>query len=234
MDELREAARDFLRRGLNKTGWTAYRWAKEAKVASTTITRLLNDPEWTNIPKAVTLQKLATAAGLELPDTLNFTATMDLSAVERSIPVLGEVRAGSWERIPDEPSVQEWLPMDVPEYAGASLFAVRVSGRSMDLLYPDGTYVVCAPPAEVGLREGDCVVVRRRNAADLAETTLKQVERKKDGSFILCPRSSDPAFQEPIQIPPRDEMDHAGVEIIGVVLVAYAKDRRGRGPLITL
>jgi repressor LexA len=233
MDDLREAARDFFRRGLEKTSWSAYRWAKEAGVASTTITRLLNDPEWKNIPKAATLRKLAAAARLDLPDILNGPATMDLSPVERSIPVLGDVRAGSWERIPDDPVVTEWLPMQVPDYAGAALFALRVTGKSMDLIYPDGTYVVCAPPAEVGLQEGDCVVVRRNDGADRYETTLKQIERQ-GGGYILQPRSTDPAHQEPIPFPARDEFAQSGVEIIGVVLVDYNKNRRGRGPLIAI
>lgn len=236
MEELRESILDFLQRGLQKTGWKPYRWAREAGVSPTTITRPLNDPNWKYLPKLDTLAKLAAVAGMELPGNLKSADLVDISPIERSIPVLGDVRAGSWERIPDEPDVTEWLPMEVPEYAGASLFALRVVGRSMDLIYPDGTYVICAPPAEVGLREGDCVVVRRRNSANLAETTLKQVERQRDGSYILQPRSSDPAHQEPIVIPKRDadELAQQGVEIIGIVLVAYSKDRRGRGPLISL
>jgi SOS-response transcriptional repressor LexA len=234
MDDLRAAALDFLRRGKEKTGWSAYRWAREAGVSPTTITRPLNSDEYSYIPKAATLQRLAEAAGMELPTIIKQSASMDIAPIERSIPVFGDVRAGSWERISDDPDVKEWLDMDVPEYAGAALFAVRVAGRSMDLIYPDGTYVVCAPPSEVGLREGDCVVVRRRNNENLAETTLKQVERQRDGSFILQPRSTDPTLQEPFKVPPRDEMAQSGMEIIGVVLVSYTKDRRGRGPLIVL
>lgn len=233
MDELREAARDFLRRGLKKTGWTAYRWAKEARVASTTITRPLNDPEFKYLPKADTLQKLALAAQLELPNILKPTESMDIVKVHRSIPVVGDVRAGSWERVPDEPDIREWLPMEVPGYEGVELFAVKVVGRSMDLLYQDGTYVICAPPAEAGLQVDDCVVVRRTNASDQAETTLKQIVSQADGSVVLAPRSSDPAHQEPIPVPARNEWAHAGLEILGVVLVEYRKERRGRGPLLS-
>lgn len=236
MDDLLEDVRDFFRRGLKKTGWSPYKWAKEAKIASTTITRPLNDPEWTRVPKLATLRKLAAAAGMDLPSNLKSADLVDISPIERSIPVLGEVRAGSFVRIPDDPEITEWLPMEVPEYRGASLFALRVVGRSMDLIYPDGTYVVCIPAAQAGLQEGDCVVVRRRDGAGRSETTLKQIERRRDGSYILQPRSSDPEHQEPIAIPPRDEdgLAQLGVEIIGVVVVAYTKDRRGRGPLITL
>lgn len=237
MDELREAARDFFRRGLEKTGWSPYKWGKAAGVAPTSITRLLNNPEWKYLPKLDTLLRLARAAEMELPSNLKSAELVDFSPVERSIPVWGDVQAGAWRRIPDEPEVTERLDVSVPGYETASLFAVRVVGPSMDKFYPEGTYVICAPPAEVGLQEGDCVVVRRRDRAGKVETTLKQIERQKGrgGGFLLCPRSNDPAHQTPLPLPAnRDAAAQEGVEIIGVVLVSYAKDRRGRGPLITL
>lgn len=233
MDELREAAREFFRAGMKKTGWKPYRWAKEAGVSPTTITRPLNDPDWKPVPKLDTLAKLAAAAGMELPSILRQGTVVDLTPVSREIPVVGDVRAGSWERIPDEPNIVEWLPMEVPDYAGADLFAVRVVGKSMDLLYSDGTYVVCAPAAQAGLQEGDCVVVRRWDG-DRAETTLKQIERLADGSYILQPRSTQAEFQEAIPIRQGDQLTQNGVEIVGVVLISYRRDRRGRGPQISI
>lgn len=123
--------------------------------------------------------------------------------------------------------------MQVPGYDGADLFAVRVQGRSMDLIYPDGTYVICAPPSQTGLQEGDCVVIRRQDASGRSETTLKQIERQADGSYILCPRSSLPEHQEAIPLPAQeDEAAQDGALVLGVVLLSYRKDRRGRGPLI--
>lgn len=234
MADLRDAAREFLRAGLAKTGWKPYRWAREAGVSPTTITRPLNDPDWKPVPKLDTLAKLATAAGMELPSILRQGVPVDLTPIASKVPVLGDVKAGAWERIPDEPVVVEWLPMEVPEYAGADLFALRVVGKSMDLIYPDGTYVICAPAAQAGLQEGDCVVVRSFDGA-LSETTLKQIERQNDGSIILQPRSSDPLHQEAIAVPTGDSRTtQTGFEIIGVVLCEYRKGRRGRGPLIQI
>lgn len=232
MDELVEAARDFLRRGLAKTGWSAYRWAKEAGVSPTTITRPLNKPDWKFVPRIATFAKLATAANLELPDAFKTSNAVDLTPITGNIPVLGDVRAGSWERIPDDPDIVEWLPMEVPDYAGADLFAVRVVGRSMDELYAEGTYVICVPAAQAGFQEGDCVVVRRWDGA-LAETTLKQIERLADGSIVLAPRSSEPEHK-PIPVHKVDDATQCGFEIIGVVVAQYRKDRKGRGPLLTL
>jgi SOS-response transcriptional repressor LexA len=222
MDELLEAAREFFRRGLKKTG-----------ISPTTITRPLNDPTWSKIPKLTTLAKLARVAQIELPATLARGGVVDLTPIARSIPVLGDIRAGSFERIAEEPKPVEWLPMEVPEYGGVDLFALRVVGRSMDRLYPDGSYVVCAPPAQSGLREGDVVAVRRWDRG-LAETTLKQIERHKDGSYWLYPRSTDPDHQAPLALPVGDESAQSGLEIIGVVVSSYDSRRHGRGPLIII
>lgn len=231
MDELREATRDFLTRALAATGWTPYRLSKEAGVSATTITRPLNKPDWKFVPKLDTLSKIAKVSGVDLPDILKTTVSMDIVSVRGSIPVWGSVRAGSWEQIPDEPVIEEWLQMDVPEYAGASLFALRVTGRSMDLVYADGSFVILAPPSETGLRIGDRVVVRQYDASGKAETTLKEITKGTSETIVLQPRSSDPAHQTPLIIPIRRDSD-VGVEIVGVVVAVYALEARGRGPLL--
>lgn len=235
MDEQQNAAREFLRKALEKTGWTPYRLAKEAGVAPTTISRPLNNEAFKFILKLDTAAKIAKAAGMEMPVMLNETASVDLVPIRGSIPLIGEVRAGSWEEIPEDPVVREWLPMDIPEYAGAALFALRVVGRSMDLVYPDGTTVIVCPPAEAGVREGDRVVVRRYDRAGRAETTLKEVGRDAAGQIVLLPKSSDPAHQQTIAFPvDRDEAVDEGYTVIGVVIAHYKTEQRGRGPLLTV
>jgi len=234
MDEQQKAARAFLRRALEKTGWSATRLAREAGVSSTTITRPLNSEAYKFIPKQATLAKIAEAATIEIPDILNVNEGIDTFPVRSFIPLRGEVRAGAWEEIPDEPTVIEWLPMAVPDYAGASLFALRVVGRSMDLIYPDGTIVILCPPSEAGVRENDRVVVQRYDSAGRAETTLKEVIRKPNGAYALVPRSSDPNHQQelPMHVD-RDEAVDDGYTIVGVVIARYNTERRGRGPLLT-
>lgn len=235
MDDLQAAARAFLRSALEKTGWSPYRLAKEARISATTITRPLNNDAYKFVPKMDTLAKIAAATQTELPDILKSTVSMDTFEIRHSIPLVGEVRAGSWETIPDEPSISEWLPMEVPEYAGAALFGLRVVGRSMDLVFPDGTIVIICPTAESGIREGDNVVVRRYDVAGRAETTLKEVFRGRDGVIVLQPRSTDPAHQIPLLLPVnRDEAVDEGYQIIGVVVATYAVQKRGKGPLLSV
>jgi len=148
----------------------------------------------------------------------------------RMVGVVGEIRAGAFAEIPDEPPAPwEFVPVSLPEYARASLYALYVVGRSMDRFYPDGSAVVICPTAEAGIREGDHVVVRIWKGA-MAETTLKEVVVGPQG-VELWPRSTDAAYQTPIKLyAMRDE----GPEIIGVVVGSFASRAARSGPLIDL
>lgn len=112
----------------------------------------------------------------------------------RMVPILGQVQAGAYLEIPEEPEPAGFLPFYDPRYARATIYALRVVGRSMDVHYPDGATVYVVPAAEAGIREGDHVVVRRERAG-LYETTLKEIFLQ-DGKMALRPRSNDPAHQE--------------------------------------
>lgn len=229
MADAAEDARDFIRRALEVTGLSPYALAKLASVAPTTLTRPLNDPEFKFVPKQATLAKIGKAAGLTPPQLPEPSLTVE--GISQWVPLVGEVRAGAWTEIRDEPVVEDRIPVHLPEYQRASLFAVRVAGRSMDLKYAEGTVVIAIPPAEAGVRVGDDVIVRRRQGA-LVETTLKEVVQESDGSYALYPRSTDPAMK-PIPIE-RGRDWQEGPEIIGVVVYSINPSRQGRGPLVIL
>lgn len=67
---------------MRKTGWAPERWARQANIAPTTITRFLNSENYTYLPSYRTLTKLAGAANVSPPDT----SGTPLEAVRR-IPV---------------------------------------------------------------------------------------------------------------------------------------------------
>jgi SOS-response transcriptional repressor LexA len=229
MADAADEAREFIRQALAKTGLSPYKLARLAGIASTTITRPLNDPTFKFIPKQATMAKIAEAAGLTPPKLSE--PSLKVEPVTQWVPLIGEVRAGAWAEIPPEPVVEETIPVHLPEYQRASLFAVRVAGRSMDLRYVEGTVVIALPPAEIGVRVGDNVVVRRCRSG-LAETTLKELVQEADGSYSLHPRSSDPSFQ-PIPLARNRDADD-GPEVIGVVVYSINPERSGRGPLVSL
>jgi len=60
-----------LERAISDTGLSASALAKRARVAHTTITRFLGDPEWPTVPTSNTVAKIEAAAAYYLATTLN-------------------------------------------------------------------------------------------------------------------------------------------------------------------
>lgn len=148
----------------------------------------------------------------------------------RDVPLVGEVRAGAWAEVMEE-RIEGHVPVSMPEYERAQLFALRVVGRSMDKIYPEGTILICCPAAEAGVRAGDYVIVQRHKGG-LVETTVKEVVPEKDG-IALWPRSNDPAHQTPFRIKTARDADE-GPAIIAVVITHIPPPRRRDGPLLNL
>lgn len=139
--------------------------------------------------------------------------------------VKGSVEAGAFREAFLEAPERDWERIPVQfdgAYLGAEQFALRVSGASMDEVYPDGSYVVCVLATEAEARLGDHVVVQRQRHG-LYEYSLKELTRNpKTGRLLLVPRSQDPAHQTPL------EVTEGAVEIIAVVIGSYQRrDRRG-------
>lgn len=145
----------------------------------------------------------------------------------RGIIVRGSVQAGQWTEASDEafeadPDSIEIAPVSPPPgYERANLFALRVKGRSMDLVYPEGTIVIVCPVSDTDIRDGDnVIVIRRRNG--FTEATVKQVET--DGKkWTLHAKSSDKSFSKPWVI--EDNGDDSP-EIVAVVIGSYRHEAR--------
>lgn len=141
------------------------------------------------------------------------------------LPVLGTIQAGAWlDTTLIDPTNEPEMLQVIPDkrFPLASQYVLVVVGNSMDLEYPDGSYVTCVDFAESGLsiKEGMIVHVERREAdGQRVEITLKQVERNGRG-FYLVPRSSDPKWQ-PIHF----DGDNSSVIVRGVVTGGWAARR---------
>lgn len=139
------------------------------------------------------------------------------------VMVRGEVQAGAW-RESYELDPDEWrevlVPALPPEYKNA--FGVTVKGDSMNEVYPEGTTLVCIPLGDYpGVpQHGDHVIIRRRNALGEYETTVKEM-RRINGHVWLYPRSTNPEFLQPIEVPlTENDSSHAGhpeIEVIAIV-----------------
>jgi SOS-response transcriptional repressor LexA len=137
----------------------------------------------------------------------------------RQVRVIGVVEAGVWREAVELPSDdQEVFPMPaMVGYENIEVFALRVSGNSMNKIFPDGSiaFFVRVPDAEP---VHDDVVVVTCKRGSLYETTLKQLGRDKRGRAALFPRSTDPRYTDPVY---PDEAGGDSVEIIGVAIAKH-------------
>lgn len=114
------------------------------------------------------------------------------------LTVRGTVEAGSWRELTLTDFDHDLETLPAPRsVVETGAFALRVAGPSMDLLYPDGSYVVVQPWHGGPLPFGKRVVVER-NRDGLVETTIKELVRGPKDEPELWPRSTHPAHQAPI------------------------------------
>lgn len=152
-----------------------------------------------------------------------FSAPSVTVTATKGIPVVGEVEAGAFRfalEIPEQDRVI--LPIvALPGMNDVEQVALKVTGPSMDLLYPDGSYVIVVSADDTDVRDGDRVVVYRAQG-ELREATIKEV-RVEEGRIGLYPRSSHADHQDPIFLDPQDQ---DGPEIAYVVIGQFRQEER--------
>jgi hypothetical protein len=115
-------------------------------------------------------------------------------------------QAGAWRTSTRLPA-GDWSAMTFPTGPGIpapDLFAVRVRTPGAELIYPDGTALVCRPIGGSldGLPDGARIVIRRERPGR-CETTVREL-RRHDGVPWLWLRSTHPEHQEPVPLATRD------------------------------
>lgn len=141
------------------------------------------------------------------------------------VTVIGRVQAGLFAEANELPLEDQFdidVPLD-PRYQRLPKRALKVVGSSMNLVYPEGSFVVVISPFELGIgyqhRNGQKVVVQRRDRLGMYEATVKEFVRDASGRPYLWPRSDDPQFQTPWPYPEGEE--DAEVAIVAVVVGSY-------------
>jgi hypothetical protein len=233
MSDYRSAAVQYLRDVIDKTGKTASELAELVGVSHTTFTRPLKNPDYKYAPKFPKLQLLAARTGVPLPDGLaEAPAARDVRLVPKFLEVRYRVRAGHWfELDAEEPPEQVARAVTPdPEYAEFPQWLELVEGDSFDLEIRPGHYAHVVDAREMGYepKTGDWVIVERhRDQGAIRERTIKEVVVDHKGRVALWPRSSNPKWQEPINL---DDGARSGEEveafIVGLVLGSYSPRRR--------
>lgn len=166
--------------------------------------------------KADDMQKIAKEIG---NNELLTVKEVSLRSELPELPVIGTIRAGAWiETYMLEHDDQGTIPVSRDHrFPAARQYALAVSGDSMDLKAPDGSFVVCVDYGESGLRLKAGMIAHVESIeVDKSETTLKEIAFD-NGQMILVPRSSNPVYR------PITAAKHNGVEvkIRGIVLSVY-------------
>jgi SOS-response transcriptional repressor LexA len=105
------------------------------------------------------------------------------------VPVVTLVQAGAWKEVCDafEPGdADEWIETDV---RGPNVFALRVTGESMEPEFTEGEVIIVNPHVEA--QPGDFVVVKNAGG----EATFKQL-KKYGPRYVLHPLNPRFADQE--------------------------------------
>ena len=174
-------------------------------------------------PRYDTLEKMAAVLGCTVGDLIEDERSVDqsISAPLAIVSVTGQVQAGAWVEALTWPH-GDWFEIAVPpdrRYPGVPRFGVVVRGSSMDIIYPDGTILICIALADLGrtAKSGERVICQRRRHRDEFEITVKEYVIR-DGSHWLVPHSTDPRFQSPIALDPRDVEE---LSIAALVIGSY-------------
>lgn len=151
---------------------------------------------------------------------------------EATIPIIGQVAAGMFLAVDTEIDVPLYeerpIPAD-PDYPADWQFACEVVGTSVNNVAPDGAILGCVDinRARIHPRDGDLVVVERREAGGhKIERTAKRYF-EFDDRFELRPDSSDPRWQTPIVVPREDNDDGESVQVLGLVTWLHTPVKRG-------
>lgn len=120
------------------------------------------------------LAKVLTAVGASLED---FAALAEGRRQGHTAPLLGFAKAGSDGYFDDAgfPTGDGWDEVRFPGLETESVYALEITGDSMEPVYRRGDRIVVAPGA--AMRRGDRVVARTRDGEVLAKVLGRQTER---------------------------------------------------------
>ncbi|WP_445679236.1 S24 family peptidase [Radicibacter daui] len=138
-------------------------------------------------PSTESVSKVLEATGASLGEFVELAGQAPAVQAVRRIPVIGYAQAGSEGFFDDSgyPVGQGWDEVMFPDIAGQKIYALEVTGNSMEPVYRDGDRIIVSP--EESIRRGDRVVVRTRGG----EVMAKQISVKTDSRVELASLNPD-------------------------------------------
>ncbi|UYN99307.1 MAG: helix-turn-helix transcriptional regulator [Devosia sp.] len=134
-------------------------------------------------PSTESISKILEATGETFDSFLHGTGLyMQTSGLaepaERTVPLIGLAQAGSGGFFDSAgfPAGQGWDEILLPSPGDNGIYALEVSGDSMEPLYREGDRIVVSPTEQV--RRGDRVVVKTRDGEVMAKILFRQSARQ--------------------------------------------------------
>ncbi len=129
-------------------------------------------------PSTESISKVLAATGDSLAEFVAQMGEGNASVLAQRIPVIGYAQAGEKGYFDDAgyPTGSGWDEVLFPQIGDLHVFALEISGDSMEPIYRDGDTIVVSPAA--GIRRGDRVVVRTRGGEVMAKELARQSARK--------------------------------------------------------
>lgn len=179
-------------------GYSASGLAKKAGLDPTSFNkskRLSPDgkPRW---PSTESLSKILSVTGATMTDFISLIGAEndnELSTKARTIRMIGFAQAGKQGFFDEEgyPAGDSWdeIAFPNPEYqTNKNIFALQVSGDSMQPLYRAGDVLVISPQERI--RKGDRIIVKTKGG----EVMAKELTKQAGGKISL--KSLNPAFED--------------------------------------
>ena len=177
-----------------------------AKKIGTTQQQIARYESGENDVKASIILKLSAALDVTVSYLLGLDSAARPLPVECSAPSVGRIAAGTPREAVELDGERMWCPPSLAErYPNA--FFLKVSGDSMDRVFPDGCWVLVDPD--------QCEVVSGRRYAVLVngcDATLKTCY-VAGGAVVLHPESANPAHKDRLIDP--DDPDAPYFRVVG-------------------
>jgi transcriptional regulator with XRE-family HTH domain len=211
-------------------GWSKAELSRRSGVPYDSVNKYLRGS--IDQPRGDTIDKLAAALGVD-PLWLKEGVARDrvmrgldvagfIGADVARLPIRGEVAAGRWLETPALLQLEEITDfvegMAVAPGLSEWTYGLKVRGTSINKLAVDGDVLVCLDVMSgVEFAHRDLVIVERvRDQGALREVTAKRLIRR-DGRFHLMPESTDPMWQNEIEIGEDVPQDDSETRLIAKV-----------------
>lgn len=167
-------------------GYSASGLAKQAGLDPTSFNKSKRfsadgKPRW---PSTESIARILAATGATMSDFLSLMdSPVSSGGGGRLIPVIGFAQAGKNGFFDEDgyPAGDAWDEVPFPDCSGnddEGVYALEVSGNSMEPLYRDGDIIVVSPSASV--RKGDRVVVKTQGGEVMAKELQRQTSARID------------------------------------------------------